>query len=670
MMEEAALAQEVKSTRPGKQILLSLESTIPGKVLTAVVKGTPEDAGEQLFLRIQVPSQLRDVQLRFVEDANLEALRPLILYVLKQNMQLTLLGNVRGSRLDVYEILPLSKDLPASLASRTSQNISVEFLHELLNRLRSAPPVDTQPSIVPYTMTRQEEFDAFVEICGSRLPGWLVDAYHRNRDIAMQSTGFGSEEKKHALQAQKLLLNIDWSTRQPNVPPMAEARKILDDSFHGLDMVKERILEVVAQIRRTGTLPKWGILLHGPAGTGKTTIAKAVGKLLDLPLIQIDMSTLRENADHICGSPRIYSNARQGKLINDMYTHRTSTNILLANEVDKDSHSTLLTILDKTGFEENFLEEVIPTDNLFCIGTCNELDKLSKPLLDRFLIIHIPAYSAEEKGAIWRKHVLPAALARSRVDPGALGFTQEAARLLIHEYAREPGARDLEQYAERFIGDFCRRADGAGKNFRHTYTADEVKAILGPTGTVTQSFAVHPGQVNAAFFHDGSAHFFMLEATVLPGRGRFRVLGPLGPLQTEYCEAAYWAVRNTTTCDLSRYDVTIFVPRAIPDTPDNQVGLACYSAICSRLLGRQLALKDLCFVGGCDLNGNAYFDCGSLSPFLRAMDSAQPGTLYVPMGAAGLVTPRDNPNGKTVILEAQDARTLFTLAVTQSLAAG
>ena len=62
-----------------------------------------------------------------------------------------------------------------------------------------------------------------------------------------------------------------------------EARRILDEELYGMERVKQRIIETIIQINRTHTLPAYGLLLVGPAGTGKSQIAYAVARILKLP---------------------------------------------------------------------------------------------------------------------------------------------------------------------------------------------------------------------------------------------------------------------------------------------------------------------------------------------------------------------------------------------------
>ena len=324
--------------------------------------------------------------------------------------------------------------------------------------------------------------------------------------------------------------------------------------------------------------------------------------------------------------------------------------------------NTLLTVLDKTGFYENFLEEAIPTDHLFCVATCNDLRELSAPLLDRFQVIELPGYTYEEKQAIWRGHSLPMAMEQAAVGAEELTVTPEAEALLLREYALEPGVRDLEKIAQRLVGNYCRLAEAA-RSGSYAYTPDRVRKLLGPGRRQLQAFLSCPGKVQGALLLRDGVEFFLLEADISPGSGKFHVLGSLDEAQKSYCQAAYHCLRGSCGIDLSHLDVTVFLPTELPPGSENQVGLACYAAIYSRLTGVNLANRGICFLGGCDLSGSLYLPPADMGVLLRVIRDAGITTLYAPLGTVGRLDPCPTQGISVTIVEAPDAFTLLSLAV-------
>ena len=205
---------------------------------------------------------------------------------------------------------------------------------------------------------------------------------------------------------------------RPSIP--AEARRILDEELYGMERVKQRIIETIIQINRTHTLPAYGLLLVGPAGTGKSQIAYAVARILTSALDDSGYEFhQRSGAAH---RKLPYLCKRKTGYYYGSFSHAAgeSNLVFIINELDKAASGkgngnpadVLLTLLDNLGFTDNYMECMIPTVGVYPIATANEKDQISAPLMSRFAVIDIPDYTDEEKKVIFSKFALPKVLRR------------------------------------------------------------------------------------------------------------------------------------------------------------------------------------------------------------------------------------------------------------------
>ena len=343
---------------------------------------------------------------------------------------------------------------------------------------------ENQQQKQPLLLNDMESIEQFVTCAGESLPqnirSWA------NHNIALvKSDSISTEEKRHAQRALSLMLHVQWD--DPSFPAIdaKRAAKILDDQLYGLKKVKQRVMETIIQINRTHTLPAYGLLLNGPAGIGKSQIAYAVAKIIGLPWTVLDMSTIH-SAEGLTGTPRIYSNAKPGKIMNAFYQAGSSNLVFIINELDKASDAAgsggnpadaLLTLLDNLGFTDDYMECQIPTGGVYTIATSNDKEKISSPLLSRFAVIDIPDYTRDEKEIIFRDFVLPKILRRMQMKPEECQVTDKAVSTVVDYFSGTTGVRDLEQTAEHLAANALFRIETENID-KVVYNEEDVKQLL------------------------------------------------------------------------------------------------------------------------------------------------------------------------------------------------
>ena len=83
------------------------------------------------------------------------------------------------------------------------------------------------------------------------------------------------------------------------------------------------------------------------------------------------------------------------------------------------------------------------------VCTCNTLDTIPAPLLDRMEIIKLSGYVAEEKIKIAENYLEKQSLSESGLDEYKVKITSGAIESLIKNYCRENGVRNLKMKIDR-----------------------------------------------------------------------------------------------------------------------------------------------------------------------------------------------------------------------------
>lgn len=400
------------------------------------------------------------------------------------------------------------------------------------------------------------------------------------------------------------ILSLPWFDYSEDKHDLKFAEDVLNDDHWGLEKVKDRILEHLAVQSMTNKLAGPILCLVGPPGVGKTSLGRSIAKALNKSFVRISLGGVRDEAE-IRGHRRTYVGAMPGKLIQGLKKADKGNPVLLLDEIDKmsndfrgDPASAMLEVLDpeQNGtFQDHYLEVEYDLSKVMFITTANTLHTIPRPLLDRMEVIQLEGYTETEKLKIAEKYLAPKQAEKHGLDDGKIKFTETGLRFLVRHYTREAGVRNLE----REIANLCRKVareimrGGKGKKAVKSIQINPktVVELLGPEkykhGKIEEGNEV--GLVNGMAWTEVGGDLLSIEATMVPGKGKFTVTGQLGDVMKESCSAAMSYVRSRGPLFgldkefFSNIDIHIHVPEgAIPkDGPSAGIGMttAIVSAI-------------------------------------------------------------------------------------------
>lgn len=241
----------------------------------------------------------------------------------------------------------------------------------------------------------------------------------------------------------ELLISLPFGLLTPDRFNLDEAKKILDEDHFGMDEVKERILEFIAITKLRGTVKGKSLLLVGPPGVGKTSIASSIAKCLNRKFIRISLGGEYDVAV-VKGHRKTYLGSYPGKIVQALKNVQSENPVILLDEVDKIGRSlrgniqdALLEVLDpmqNDKFYDNYLEVPIDLSKVLFICSANLLETIHPALLDRMEVIQLSGYTQNEKKNILEKHLLPKTLQAVGLDKdykGKISFSDESIASLI-----------------------------------------------------------------------------------------------------------------------------------------------------------------------------------------------------------------------------------------------
>jgi ATP-dependent Lon protease len=414
-----------------------------------------------------------------------------------------------------------------------------------------------------------------------------------------------------------VLLGLPWGKKSKVKKDIPAAEAVLNADHHGLEKVKDRIVEYLAVQARTNKLKGPILCLVGPPGVGKTSLGKSIAKATGREFVRQSLGGVRDEAE-IRGHRRTYIGSLPGKIVSNLKKAGTSNPLFLLDEIDKlgqdfrgDPASALLEVLDpeqNAKFQDHYLEIDIDLSDVMFVCTANSLN-LPQPLLDRMEIIRLEGYTEDEKVEIAQKHLFPKVVAEHGLKPEEFALTEAGLRDLIRYYTREAGVRTLEREIAKLARKALRRI------LEGKATAVEVTPeTLGEfAGVRKHRFGVSEeedqiGAVTGLAWTEVGGELLTIEAVTIPGKGVAKTTGKLGEVMQESVQAAWSFVRarapiyGVKPSLFARKDLHIHLPEGAVPKDGPSAGIGMVTAMISTLTGIPVR-RDVAMTGEVTLRG-------------------------------------------------------------------
>ena len=445
------------------------------------------------------------------------------------------------------------------------------------------------------------------------------------------------------------VIGLPWKQETSVNTDIVNASKTLDDDHHGLEKIKERILEYLAVTKRVQKLKGPILCLVGPPGVGKTSLGMSIAKATNRKFIKMSLGGVRDEAE-IRGHRRTYIGSMPGKVIQNLAKVKQRNPLFLLDEIDKmamdfrgDPSSALLEVLDPEqnfAFNDHYLEVDFNLSDVMFIATANSMESIPIPLLDRMEIIRLPGYTEEEKTNIARKYLLPKQFEQNGLKPKELSISVSAIKDIIRFYTREAGVRGLD----RAISKVCRKVVksiliSSKKKEQIKVTNLNLNDYLGVKpfnyGVVDKKDMV--GQVNGLAWTSVGGELLRIECALMSGKGKVTQTGKLGDVMQESIKAAITVVRTRAASlgiDNSFHenkDIHIHVPEGATPKDGPSAGISMALAVASSLSNIPVR-SDVAMTGEITLRGEVLEIGGLKEKLLAALRG----------GIKEVIIPKDN----------------------------
>jgi len=434
----------------------------------------------------------------------------------------------------------------------------------------------------------------------------------------LEAMGSNNPESNIVRNYLEVLLSLPWAEPVALDIHLAEARKVLDADHHGLDKVKDLIIQHLAVLKLKKDKKGTVLLLVGPPGVGKTSLGQSIARAMGRQFVRASLGGVRDDAE-IRGHRRTYLGALPGRILQSMKKLKARNPVFLLDEVDKmvkgwngDPASALLEVLDpeqNDSFQDHYLDLPYNLSDVFFIATANSTESIPQPLLDRMEVITLSGYTEQEKFHIAKGYLVPKQLELHGLT-GKLVIEDATLLELAGNWTREAGVRDLQRKimmlcrvsAEKVVG--CAPAE-----LPVVVSVEQLETLMGnkPFHHEVAESDQPPGVATGLAWTPVGGDILFIEAVAMPGSGQLILTGQLGDVMKESARIALSLVRSqlgvlASAWDFKATDLHIHVPSGSIPKDGPSAGTALFTTIASLVLGRSVDSK-LAMTGEVTLRG-------------------------------------------------------------------
>ena len=543
--------------------------------------------------------------------------------------------------IEAIEANRLQKEIKTKVHSRIEKVNKEYFLKEQLKQIQQELGTDTQ---------REEEIEEYRTKLEAKKDGMGEDAYKEiKKQIDKLSRMHPDSSDANMIQSYlDWVIDIPFNAYSKKQLDILDVKAQLDRDHYSLEKPKERIEEYFAVrelLSKRGIKDKSSkgaiLCFAGPPGVGKTSLANSIAKALKRELVRIALGGL-EDVNELRGHRRTYIGAMPGRIVQGLIEAKQMNPVVVLDEIDKvaksfrgDPTAVLLEVLDpeqNNKFRDYYLNFNIDLSKVVFIATANDVGSIPAPLRDRMEFIFLSSYTPQEKYEILKKYLIPQELKKHGLKPAEVSFTKSALEMMIENYTRESGVRNLRRrvaevlrkVAKQLLIDPSVSKISISQNNLEEYLEKKVFEI-----EVRDRKDV-VGQVNGLAWTSVGGDVLKVEALKIKGKGAMQITGSLGEVMKESAKIAYSVVKvlidnekifidkkliplsakegeekdlNLETSEIyRRYDLHLHVPEGATPKDGPSAGITMATAIAS-ILSEKKVRSDVAMTGELTLTG-------------------------------------------------------------------